>query len=168
MTPLCQAPQLSRSSLAVSQCEGWNRAVIKYILKSENMVNADVWMKPFQTKCQNTTSFLLLFESHGNLAASYSDFPSGACLPNAFPLMAYFRNLISLSASGRRSWGNLTILDCLDAVFITLLTWSLRVTRGSYLPSLGASYFIKDCSPLTFREDVASQSSLFMRSCFLL
>lgn len=75
--------------VVVSQCEGWNREVMKYILKLENMVNGDVWMKPFQTHCQNTTSFLL-FESHGNLATIYSDFPSGVCFLNDFHLIGIF------------------------------------------------------------------------------
>lgn len=72
----------------------------------------------FKTTVKTQLFFLLLFESPGNLATFYSDFPSGVCCLNAFHLMAYFRNLIWLSASDQRCCGNVTILDCLDAVFI--------------------------------------------------
>lgn len=74
----------------MSQREGWNWEVMKYFLKLENKFNGDVWMKPFQTHCQNTTSFSLLFESHGNLVTFYSDFPSGVCFLNAFHLIGIF------------------------------------------------------------------------------
>lgn len=119
MTPLCQVPQLSRESSVGESLWRLNQEVMTLILKSQSTLSGDAWMKPFQNHCQNTTFFfLLLFESLGNLATFYSDFPSGVCCLNAFHLMAYFRNLIWLSASDQWCCGNVTILDCLDAVFI--------------------------------------------------
>lgn len=68
MTTLCQASQLSKCSASGGDSTRRLKQVMKDVLKLENKVNGDVWEKPFQTHCQNTTSSPLLFEFHGNLA----------------------------------------------------------------------------------------------------
>lgn len=68
MTTLCQASQLSKCSASRGDSTWRLKQVMKDVLKLENKVNGDVWVKPFQTHCQNTPSSPLLFEFHGNLA----------------------------------------------------------------------------------------------------
>lgn len=57
-----------------------------------------------------------------------------------------------MSASDQWCCGSLTILDCLDAVFIKPLKLLLRVTQGSYLSSLLASYLWKTTTPSPFER----------------
>lgn len=68
MNTLCQASQLSKCSAGGGDSTRRLKQVMKDVLKSENKVNGDIWMKPFQSHCQNTASSPLLFEFHSNLA----------------------------------------------------------------------------------------------------